>query len=66
MVKKDHIFDFQVMRKDQIILSDGVQQCRDEASIQFYVGNHPFIVTPHHAFQNNDNVYLGEKECILI
>ena len=47
------------MRKQQVVADGAVQQCKDEASIQFFVGNHPYIVTPHHAFQNNDNVYLG-------
>ena len=47
------------MNKQLVVTNEAIGQCKAEAAIHFFVGNHPFIVTPHHTFQNHDNVYLG-------
>ena len=34
----------QVMSKSEVISNDAVQQCKDEVTIQYCLGHHPFIV----------------------
>ncbi|XP_033627001.1 ribosomal protein S6 kinase-related protein-like [Asterias rubens] len=51
-------FAMKVMSKQEVIRSDAVKQCRDEACIQRMVGHHAFIVQIYKTWQNKVHLHI--------
>ncbi|XP_041348800.1 ribosomal protein S6 kinase-related protein-like isoform X2 [Gigantopelta aegis] len=51
-------YAMKVLEKEQIMKENAIQQCKDEASIQSIVGDHPFIVKLHEYWQSRTHLYM--------
>ncbi|XP_074643280.1 serine/threonine-protein kinase S6KL-like isoform X2 [Tubulanus polymorphus] len=52
------IYAVKVLVKSQVIIEGAVKQSKDEATIQYMVGHHPFIVKAHWYWQSRKLLYI--------
>ncbi|CAE1299529.1 SGK494 [Acanthosepion pharaonis] len=55
---EEQFYAVKVLDKNQIILENAVQQCKDEATIQSMLGHHPFIVKVLEFWQSRSHLYI--------
>ncbi|XP_014677648.1 PREDICTED: serine/threonine-protein kinase S6KL-like [Priapulus caudatus] len=60
VVKRDSgkKFAMKVLSKAEIFRGNAVQQCKDEVTIQWMLGHHPFIVQIFHYWQSRNSLYI--------
>ncbi|KAH9525745.1 hypothetical protein Btru_002243 [Bulinus truncatus] len=51
-------YAMKVLDKEQILQEGAVRQCKEEAAIQSFVGDHPFIVKAHEYWQSKRFLYI--------
>lgn len=56
--EEEQFYAVKVLEKNQIILENAVQQCKDEATIQSMLGHHPFIVKVLEFWQSRSHLYI--------